>query len=152
MLNFLRTTVCVITILFALHQNLGGALMGLVMSNAMDLSNILHSIVYTCCHAQDQIGSLQRINEYTYTKPEAEWQVSSNAKNDVSHGDDTETKNNKLESTAQDSPVIEWPTHGAITFTNYSTKYRPELDLVVRDINIQILPGEKVSRLSAVAC
>ena len=32
-------------------------------------------------------------------------------------------------------------------FNNYATRYREGLDLVVKDINIQVKAGEKVSRM-----
>lgn len=33
-------------------------------------------------------------------------------------------------------PSQEWPATGAIEFNNYSTRYRPELELVLKDINV----------------
>ncbi|KAL9101333.1 MAG: hypothetical protein Q9163_003401 [Psora crenata] len=37
-----------------------------------------------------------------------------------------------------------WPSQGAIQFCNYTTRYRPELDPVLRDLTFNILPGERV--------
>ena len=37
-----------------------------------------------------------------------------------------------------------WPTSGAITFTNVSMRYRPELPLVLKDMSIEIQPHEKI--------
>ena len=37
-----------------------------------------------------------------------------------------------------------WPEDGRIQFDGYSTQYRPELDLVLKDINCDIRAGEKV--------
>lgn len=37
-----------------------------------------------------------------------------------------------------------WPTRGAITFANYSLRYRPGLPLVLYQLNISIQPQEKV--------
>lgn len=37
-----------------------------------------------------------------------------------------------------------WPQRGAISFCDYSTRYRPGLELVVRNINAEIAPTEKV--------
>ena len=39
-----------------------------------------------------------------------------------------------------------WPKDGAVTFNGYSTRYRPGLDLVLREINCEIEKGQKVSR------
>jgi len=37
-----------------------------------------------------------------------------------------------------------WPEQGKIEFQNYSTRYRPELDLVLKDISLTIAPAEKL--------
>ena len=41
-------------------------------------------------------------------------------------------------------PSQEWPKTGKIIFENVSVKYREELDYVLRDINCEIAPGEKI--------
>lgn len=41
-------------------------------------------------------------------------------------------------------PPATWPEKGAITFSDYSTRYRPNLDLVLRQISLDIKPGEKI--------
>jgi hypothetical protein len=40
-------------------------------------------------------------------------------------------------------PVIGWPREGHVQYDAYSTRYRPGLDLVLRDINCDIKQGEK---------
>lgn len=37
-----------------------------------------------------------------------------------------------------------WPNYGSIEFHNYSTRYRPDLDLVIEKMNAKIYPAEKV--------
>ena len=37
-----------------------------------------------------------------------------------------------------------WPQQGAVSFSGYSTKYRPELDNVLANFNLEIAAGEKV--------
>lgn len=37
-----------------------------------------------------------------------------------------------------------WPEKGAITYKHYETRYREGLDLVLRDVSLDIKPGEKV--------
>ena len=37
-----------------------------------------------------------------------------------------------------------WPQQGAVSFSDYSTKYRPELDNVLTDFSLEIAAGEKV--------
>lgn len=37
-----------------------------------------------------------------------------------------------------------WPSRGSVEFINYSTRYRPDFDLVLKNLTFKILPGEKV--------
>ena len=41
-------------------------------------------------------------------------------------------------------PPVDWPQNGRIEFDKYTTRYRPELDPVLRDLTFSIRPGEKV--------
>ena len=41
-------------------------------------------------------------------------------------------------------PKIGWPSQGAVEFKGYSTRYRPGLDLVLKNISLDIKPREKV--------
>lgn len=41
-------------------------------------------------------------------------------------------------------PPGSWPAQGAVKFVNYSTRYRPELDPVLRNINLDIRAKEKI--------
>lgn len=41
----------------------------------------------------------------------------------------------------------DWPQYGNILFENYSTKYRENLDLVLKEINLEVNASEKVSKL-----
>jgi len=41
-------------------------------------------------------------------------------------------------------PPISWPAQGAVEFVNYSTRYREGLDLVLKDVNLNIKPHEKI--------
>lgn len=42
------------------------------------------------------------------------------------------------------SPPTNWPSQGAVEFINYSTRYRPDFDLVLRNVTFNVKPGEKV--------
>jgi len=42
------------------------------------------------------------------------------------------------------SPPTDWPAAGAVTFDKYSTRYRPGLDLVLQDIDLDVKAGKKV--------
>lgn len=41
-------------------------------------------------------------------------------------------------------PSAGWPSHGAVEFSDYSTRYRPDLDAVLKDVSFSVKPGEKV--------
>lgn len=41
-------------------------------------------------------------------------------------------------------PKASWPSEGAVTFNNYSARYRPELDLILKDISLDVKPMEKI--------
>lgn len=69
---------------------------------------------------ESNIVSVERVDEYCNLDHEDEWIKES-------------TK-----------PTFDWPNAGQISFRNYSVKYREELDFSLRDINFEILPGEKI--------
>ena len=41
-------------------------------------------------------------------------------------------------------PKASWPAKGAVEFKNYSTRYRPGLDLVLKNINLSVKAHEKI--------
>ena len=45
-------------------------------------------------------------------------------------------------------PEKEWPEAGVLTFNKYETKYRPELEPVLRGVTCHIKSGEKVQVIS----
>ena len=42
-------------------------------------------------------------------------------------------------------PSSDWPSSGKVEFENYSTRYREDLELVLKDVNVVISEGTKVS-------
>jgi len=41
-------------------------------------------------------------------------------------------------------PPAEWPAQGKVELKNYSLRYRPETDLVLKGIDVSVRKGEKV--------
>ena len=54
--------------------------------------------------------------------------------------DDEKIEKNKIYSLEDKS----WPNEGKLSYVNYSMKYRPNCDLALKDINIDIKSGEKI--------
>ena len=69
---------------------------------------------------ETNIVSIERIHEYSRTESEAPWDI-------------PETK-----------PSCDWPREGHVTIAKYSTRYRPGLDLVLKQISCGVKAGEKV--------
>jgi ATP-binding cassette subfamily C (CFTR/MRP) protein 1 len=49
------------------------------------------------------------------------------------------------ESTTPKDPPPSWPSEGGIVFKNVALAYREGLPLVLKDVSLEIKPGEKVS-------
>lgn len=47
-------------------------------------------------------------------------------------------------------PSPDWPAEGNVEFTDYSVRYREELDLVLRNISLKVKGGEKVSHTAQI--
>ena len=48
----------------------------------------------------------------------------------------------------ESDPAESWPNSGVVQFKNYSTRYRPGLDLVLKDVSFSVASGEMVRVLS----
>ncbi|SCU86268.1 LANO_0C07338g1_1 [Lachancea nothofagi CBS 11611] len=106
---------------FRLKQGkLTPGMIGLSLSYALQITQSLNWIVRMTVEVETNIVSVERIKEYSNLKSEAPAVIENSR------------------------PAQNWPTEGGIKFENYSTRYRPELDLILKDINIEIKPQEKV--------
>ncbi|KAK6201198.1 P-loop containing nucleoside triphosphate hydrolase protein [Scheffersomyces amazonensis] len=109
-----------LSILTLQSGKLTAGLVGLSVSYALQITQSLNWIVRMTVEVETNIVSVERIMEYSRLVSEAPEIIESNR------------------------PSKEWPANGEIVFKNYSTKYRPELDLVLKDINLNIKPREKI--------
>ena len=71
-------------------------------------------LVRSLSEVEQNVVSVERILHYTHLEPEAPAEIA-------------------------DAIPEQWPTEGEVEFRNYSTRYRAELDLVLRDISIKIV-------------
>jgi ABC-type multidrug transport system fused ATPase/permease subunit len=104
----------------ASHSGLTAGTVGLAMSYALQITQSLNWIVRQTVEVETNIVSVERVLEYAALPSEAPEIISKNR------------------------PPISWPSQGAVTFDNYSTRYRPGLDLVLKNINLSIKPKEKI--------
>ena len=90
------------------------------MSQALQITQSLNWIVRQTVEVETNIVSVERVLEYAGLPSEAP---------EVIH---------------RNRPPISWPAKGAVNFNNYSTRYREGLDLVLKGINLDIKPHEKI--------
>lgn len=123
-LSFIGAIIGLLTALSAVymtvHGNMTAGLVGLVMANALELTTFLAQIVKQSVIIEKAGVALERIFQYTDLTPEAPEHVEGNI------------------------PPAYWPNHGAMQFNDYSVRYRDNLDLVLKDINLDIKPHEKI--------
>ena len=80
-------------------------------------------VVRMACQLESDCVAIERILEFTQTKQEAPWEIATEARNeDLKH----------------------WPGNGRIEFINYQTKYRDDLELVLKGIDLDISCEEKL--------
>ncbi|KAF3157914.1 hypothetical protein TWF225_000693 [Orbilia oligospora] len=101
-------------------SELSAGMVGLSMSYALQITQSLNWVVRQTVEVETNIVSVERILEYARLKPEAEEVVKRNR------------------------PSVKWPPRGGVQFKNFSTRYREGLELVLKDINLDIKPKEKI--------
>lgn len=100
--------------------NISAGLVGLSVSYSLQVTQSLNWIVRMTVEVETNIVSVERVMEYSRLTPEAPEVIEDNR------------------------PTESWPEKGEVIFKNYSTKYRPELDMVLKNINLSVKPHEKV--------
>lgn len=102
------------------HSGLREGTVGLTMSYALQITTSLNWIVRQTVEVETNIVSVERVLEYARLPSEAP------------------------EIVAECRPPIAWPARGEVDFKNYSTRYREGLDLVLKNINLDIKTHEKI--------
>ncbi|KAI5859465.1 P-loop containing nucleoside triphosphate hydrolase protein [Durotheca rogersii] len=93
---------------------------GISLSYAIGFSENILWLVRLYAMNEQNMNSVERIKEYLDVEQEA---AAINEKNRPAHS---------------------WPAHGAVEFVGYSTRYRKELDPVLKNVSFKIEPREKV--------
>jgi ABC-type multidrug transport system fused ATPase/permease subunit len=93
---------------------------GLAMSYSLQITTSLNWIVRQTVEVETNIVSVERVLEYARLPSEAP---------EIVH---------------RNRPPVSWPAKGEVAFKNYSTRYREGLDLVLKNINLDIKSHEKI--------
>lgn len=101
-------------------KDLEPGLVGLVMSYALQIVTSLNWIVRQTVEVETNIVSVERVLEYARLPSEAPEIIPTNR------------------------PPVSWPPKGALAFNGYSTRYREGLDLVLKNVNLDIKSHEKI--------
>ncbi|XP_078611217.1 multidrug resistance-associated protein 1-like [Branchiostoma floridae x Branchiostoma japonicum] len=102
------------------RESLTPGLVGLSISYALQVTLFLGGVVRVSSQLEASIVAVERLKEYEETNEEADW-----------------TSDGKR-------PPDSWPSEGRIRFNSYQTRYREGLDLVLRDITVDIGSAEKI--------
>ena len=122
-LEFIVNFVTLFAAIFAvLAPDLTPGQVGLSITYALAITQTLNWFVKAAAILETNSVSLERIFEYCDAPIEADWFSDLNKK-----------------------PSTEWPQQGTVDFIGYSTKYRPDLDLVLKQITLNVKPSEKVN-------
>ncbi|XP_040071111.1 multidrug resistance-associated protein 1-like [Ixodes scapularis] len=92
---------------------------GLLVSYMLKAVSPFKYLLFYSTQLEATLVSAERLDEYRHVTPEAPW--SSNI-----------------------SPDPRWPGSGAVSFKSYSTRYREGLELALRNLDLDVSPGEKI--------
>ncbi|EJD44880.1 metal resistance protein ycf1 [Auricularia subglabra TFB-10046 SS5] len=103
-----------------LRGTIDAGLVGLVLSYGLNTTGSLNWVVRSASEVEQNIVSVERILHYVDLEPEAPDYIEEN------------------------KPKGKWPSEGRLEFRDYSLRYRANLDLVLKDISLDIKPREKI--------
>ena len=107
-------------------NNFDAKTVGIMLDYSSDFSEELLEVFEQGTHVEKSLISLERCD--TFTKLPSE------------KYEDDKLYKKKIYSLSDKS----WPSEGKVNYENYSMKYRPNCDLALNNVNIEINPGEKI--------
>uniref|UniRef100_V5E5X8 Multidrug resistance-associated ABC transporter n=1 Tax=Kalmanozyma brasiliensis (strain GHG001) TaxID=1365824 RepID=V5E5X8_KALBG len=102
------------------NGKMDAGLLGLMMSQALSTTQTLNWVVRSASEVEQNIVSVERVMSYTDLTSEAPYEV------------------------PDQTPPEDWPGKGEVSLQSYSTRYRRELGLVLKKLNIDIQAGERI--------
>ena len=119
----LSTSLLALTSLNSIDNRMSAGLIGLIMSYSMRVTSSLSFIVRRSVEIESDVICCERIFEYCNLEPEI---------------------NETLIEDQLIKPEFNWPNNGEINFNNYSTRYRENLEPVLKKLTFSINSREKI--------
>ncbi|KAF9048225.1 multidrug resistance-associated ABC transporter [Hymenopellis radicata] len=112
--------VALLAVVALITTGVDAGLVGLVLSYALNATSSLNWVVRSASEIEQNIVSVERILHQIEVPHEAAHEL------------------------PESKPEESWPAEGAVEFRGYSTRYREGLDLVLKDLSLNIKPREKI--------
>lgn len=122
-LDFVATILALVICFLCVFRvfKINASSVGLLLSYVLQIAGQLSMLVKTYTQVENEMNSVERMCEYAFDLPQE------------SAPHISETK-----------PAESWPENGSIRFENVSLAYRPGLPLVLKSLNADIKPMEKI--------
>ncbi|KAF9307887.1 CD9 antigen, partial [Linnemannia elongata] len=101
------------------RNTLSPSMVGMSLSYALTFTQDISWLVRGMCESQFHLVAVERIDEYA-------------------------KKNQEAPNLTDVALPENWPAQGRLSFKSYSTRYRQGMDLVLKKVSFEVLPGEKV--------